>query len=66
MVCRRWTWERDVLSALGVKNPDRVDDELGLGDKAPPRVVAPVAGSRRAVELAQRRAQVQAMGGELG
>jgi hypothetical protein len=30
-LAHRWTWERDVLTLLGAKDPDRLDTLLGQG-----------------------------------
>ena len=50
VLCREWLNERSLLAALGVKNPDRLDEILGLTGTPPPR---------------DRLAQVAAMGGEI-
>jgi len=50
VLCRQWTFERDQLQALGVDNPERLDDLLVTGH--------PNGGNKAG--------QIAAMGGEVG
>lgn len=53
MLCRQWSHERELLAALGVADPDRIDDAL-------------MRPSSAQATPGQRRVQVAAMGGEVG